>query len=68
MNYLWGFMILVGVLYGAINGTLPEVTEAHVRQLFLQVSTAGTGYVTSGIFPETDSWQCRRQKAGLPVS
>ena len=28
MNYLWGFMILVGVLYGAINGTLPEVTEA----------------------------------------
>ena len=29
---------------------------------------AGTGHVTSGIFPETDSWQCRRQKAGLPVS
>ena len=28
MNYLWGFMILAGVLYGAINGTLPEVTEA----------------------------------------
>ena len=40
----------------------------HVRQLFLQVPTAGTGHVTSGIFPETDSWQCRRQKAGLPVS
>lgn len=31
MNYLWGFMILVGVLYGAINGTLPEVTEAAVN-------------------------------------
>ena len=31
MNYLWGFMILAGVLYGAINGTLPEVTEAAVN-------------------------------------
>lgn len=40
----------------------------HVQQLFLQVSTAGTGYVTSGIFPETDNRQCRHQKAGLPVS
>lgn len=28
MNYLWGFMILAGVVYGAVNGTLPEVTQA----------------------------------------
>ena len=28
MNYLWGFMILGGIVYGAINGTLPQVTEA----------------------------------------
>lgn len=30
MNYLWGFMILIGVVFAAFNGTLPEVTEAAV--------------------------------------
>lgn len=30
MNYLWGFMILVGVVYAAFHGTLPAVTEAAV--------------------------------------
>ena len=30
MNYLWGFMILIGVIFAAFNGTLPEVTEAAV--------------------------------------
>ena len=30
MNYLWGCMILVGVIFAAFNGTLPEVTEAAV--------------------------------------
>ncbi len=28
MNYLWGFMILTGIIFAAFNGTLPEVTEA----------------------------------------
>ena len=28
MNYLWGMMIMTGVVYAAFNGTLPEVTEA----------------------------------------
>ena len=28
MNYLWGIMIITGVVYAAFNGTLPEVTEA----------------------------------------
>lgn len=30
MNYLWGFMILIGVVYAAFHGTLPAVTEAAV--------------------------------------
>ena len=30
MNYLWGFMILIGVIFAAFNGTLPEVTEAAI--------------------------------------
>ncbi len=28
LNYLWGFMLLIGVVYGALNGTLPSLTDA----------------------------------------
>lgn len=28
MNYLWAFMILIGIVYGAFHGTLPALTGA----------------------------------------
>ena len=28
MNYLWTFMILTGIIYGAFHGTLPQITTA----------------------------------------
>lgn len=28
LNYLWGFMLLIGVLYAAITGNLPSITDA----------------------------------------
>lgn len=28
LNYLWGFMILIGVAYAALTGKLPDVTDA----------------------------------------
>lgn len=28
LNYLWGFMILIGIIYAALTGTLPAVTDA----------------------------------------
>lgn len=28
LNYLWGFMIVIGIGYGAIQGKMPEVTNA----------------------------------------
>lgn len=31
MNYLWAFMILTGVVYGAFHGTLPEITTAALN-------------------------------------
>lgn len=31
MNYLWAFMILAGVVFAALNGTLPEVTNAALE-------------------------------------
>ena len=31
LNYIWAAMIFVGVLYGAINGTMKEITEAALQ-------------------------------------
>ncbi len=28
LNYLWGFMLLVGIVYGAFQGRLPDLTTA----------------------------------------
>lgn len=28
LNYLWGFMLLLGVVYAAITGNLPSITDA----------------------------------------
>lgn len=28
LNYLWGIMIIVGIAYGAIQGKMPEITNA----------------------------------------
>ena len=30
MNYLWGGMILAGIIYGAFTGTMQEVTDAAI--------------------------------------
>lgn len=31
MNYLWAYMILIGVVFSAFNGNLPAVTEAALN-------------------------------------
>ena len=30
LNFLWAGMLLLGIVYAAFNGTLPEVTEGYV--------------------------------------
>lgn len=30
MNYLWGGMIIVGIIYASVNGTLPDVTQTAI--------------------------------------
>lgn len=42
MNYLWGFMILIGVVYGAISGNLPDVTQAAINSAKEAVTLAIT--------------------------
>ena len=45
LNYIWAAMIFVGVLFGAVNGTMKEVTEAALESageaVSLCISTAG---------------------------
>ena len=45
LNYIWAAMIFVGVLYGAINGTMKEITEAALQSageaVSLCISMAG---------------------------
>lgn len=31
LNYLWGFMLLIGVVYAAITGNLPVITDAALN-------------------------------------
>lgn len=31
LNYIWGFMIIVGILFGALNGTIPDITDAALN-------------------------------------
>lgn len=33
MNLLWGGMLLIGILYGAINGRMQEITDAVLSGL-----------------------------------
>lgn len=45
MNYLWSGMILVGILYATITGTLPDITQAAIdsskEAVMLCVTMAG---------------------------
>lgn len=53
MTYLWGGMILVGILFGAITGNLKEVTEAAVESsreaITLCIAMAGITAMWTGI-------------------
>ena len=53
MTYLWGGMILVGIIYGAFTGNLKEVSEAVVSSsgeaVSLCISMAGITAMWTGI-------------------
>lgn len=53
MNYLWGGMILIGIIYGAVSGNMQEVSEAAVASsreaVSLCISMAGVLALWSGL-------------------
>lgn len=53
MNYLWGGMLLIGIIYGALTGNLKEVTEAAIdsskEAVSLAVAIAGVTAMWTGL-------------------
>ena len=53
MNYLWGGMLLIGIIYGAFSGNLSQVTESVLdsakEAVTLCISMAGITAVWCGI-------------------
>lgn len=53
MTYLWGGMLIIGIVFGALNGNLQEVTEAVISSskeaVTLCISMAGITAMWSGI-------------------
>ena len=53
MNYLWGGMLLIGILYGAMTGNIKEVTDAVISSskeaVSLCVTVAGVTALWCGL-------------------
>lgn len=53
MTYLWGGMLIIGIVFGALNGNLQEVTEAVISSskeaVTLCISMAGITAMWTGI-------------------
>ena len=53
MNYLWGGMLLIGILYGAMTGNIKEVTDAVISSskeaVSLCVTVAGVTTLWCGL-------------------
>ena len=53
MNLLWGFMILIGVMFGAVNGGLGTLTEQILSSVAeavnLSIAMAGAIALWTGI-------------------
>ena len=62
LNYIWAAMILIGIIYGAVNGTMKEITEAALlsagEAVSLCISMAGIMAFWVGLMEIAD-------KAGL---
>ena len=74
MNYLWGGMLLVGILYGAISGNLNEVTDAVISSsreaVSLCITVAGVTALWCGIMKVAENaglvaWLTRKMKPVL---
>ena len=57
LNYIWAFMILVGVVYGVCTGQVDRITVG---------AREGAGDVCVCVFPWRESWRCGWESWRLP--
>ena len=62
LNYLWGGMLLIGIVYGGITGHMNEVTEAALSSAEEAVSLCIT---MAGIVARWGGWMESARAAGL---
>ena len=59
LNMLWALMILVGIVYGALNGTMKEITEAMLESageaVSLCIATGGVMAFWTGMMEVAES-------------
>lgn len=70
MNYLWGFMILTGIVYGAFTGNMQEVTDAALASsreaVTLCISMVGVTSLWVGLMEiAREAGLIERMSAGL---
>ncbi len=69
MNYLWGAMMLIGVVYGALTGNLSEVTEQALASakeaVALCITMAGVMAFWTGIMQIAENAGFMRRAAKL---
>ena len=57
MNYLWGGMLIVGIIYGALTGNLNEVTNGAINAskeaVSLAIALLGVTAMWSGLMEIT---------------
>ena len=63
MTYLWGGMLIIGIVFGALNGNLQEVTEAVISSskeaVALCISMAGISAMWTGIMKIAENTRLR---------
>lgn len=60
MAYLWGGMLLIGIVYGVLAGNVDEVTKAFVscsgEAVSLCISMAGITAMWTGMMKIAENW------------
>lgn len=59
LNYIWAAMIAVGIIFGAVNGNMKEITEAALNSageaVSLCIATAGVMALWVGLMEVAES-------------
>lgn len=71
LNYLWAAMLILGIVYGALQGRLPELTEAALESageaVTLCITMAGIMALWVGLMEIAQRSGVIRRASGLSL-